>query len=173
MKNFIILLKKIDERLTRLEEAIVALLLFIVMTVIFIAVIERFLLQMGITWIEEFARYISVWAAFIGSSLAVKKCAHIGIEAFVQMLPARARRVEDVLVDAIGLAFSIVVVVVGFGFLSKLVQTNQLSPALRIHVSWAYSAVPVGFFLMSIHYFVRFATGLFALVHRDESASEA
>lgn len=162
--SFIAFLKKIDDGLTHLEEIAVASLLFVMTTVIFIAVLERFFLQMGIAWIEEFARYVSVWAAFIGSSLAVKKGAHIGIEAFVQILPPALRRAEDLLVDLVGIAFSVVIVVVGIGLLQRLVQINQLSPAMRINIAWAYAAVPIGCGLMGVHYFIKFITGVSALV---------
>lgn len=160
LARFVGILKKIDGRLTSFEEMIVALLLFIMTFVIFFAVMERFFLQFGITWLEEVARYLSVWAAFLGSALAVKKGAHIGIEAFVQLLPTRGRAVEELLVDLVGIAFSLVVLVVGLGFLSRLIGTNQLSPALRINVAWAYSAVPVGCGLMGVHYFIKFVVGL-------------
>lgn len=160
MHGFVAFLKRIDEKLTRLEEAAVAALLFVMTAVIFISVVERFILKMGITWIEEFARYLSVWAAFIGSGLAVKKCAHIGIEAFVQILPEKARYYEDRLVDLIGIAFAVVIFVVGVDFLGKLIDSNQLSPALRINIAWAYAAVPVGCALMGVHYAIRLVTGL-------------
>ena len=83
-------LRKIDEKLMKIEECIVAVLLFIMTIAIFVAVVERFVIQLGLTWVEEFARYLSVWAAFVGAGLAVKKGAHIGIEAFVQILPKRS-----------------------------------------------------------------------------------
>ncbi len=162
MNTFVKLLRTIDNGLTRVEECLVAVLLFVMTSVIFLAVVERYFLQIGITWTEEFARYLSVWAAFIGSALAVKKGAHIGIEAFVQILPERLRQFEDLLVDLIGIAFSGVVCCVGIGFVLKLIGTNQLSPALRINMAWAYSAVPAGCALMAVHYTIKFVLGALA-----------
>lgn len=151
--------KKIDDKLTRMEELLVAVLLFVMTSVIFLSVLERFFFQFGFTKLEEFARYLSVWAAFIGSALAVKKGAHIGIEAFVQMLPSKGRRIEELLVDIVGMIFSAVVFYIGIGFLGKLIETNQLSPAMRINVAWAYGAVPIGCALMGVHYTIKFIAG--------------
>ena len=173
MSAFIVFLKKVDEGLTRIEEALVSGLLFVMMMVIFLAVLERFLFKMGITWIEEFARYVSVWAAFIGSSLAVKKGAHIGIEAFVQILPKKIRQVEELLVDLAGLAFSVVVVYIGIELIQKLLRTNQLSPAMRIPIAWAYIAVPVGCGLMGVHYLIKFITGVSATLSARAPEGEA
>jgi C4-dicarboxylate transporter DctQ subunit len=153
-------LKKIDEGLTRIEEAVVAALLFLMSCVIFLSVMERFLLQLGITWAEELARYLSVWGAFIGAALAAKKGAHIGIEAFVQLLPPKARRFEEMIVSALCLVFSLAVLFTGAKFLNKLAATNQLSAAMRINMVWAYGAVPTGCALMSVHYFIKVVTGI-------------
>ena len=164
LTNLSKILDSIDRKLTVAEQAVVAALLIVMTLMIFVAVIERFVFQMGITWLEELSRYVSVWAAFVGSSLAAKKGAHIGIEAFVQLLPPRARRWEDLLVDLVGVVFSAVVVTVGVGFLNRLVLTNQISPAMRINMVWAYAAVPVGCALMGVHYVIKFVVGLYALL---------
>lgn len=166
-------LKKVDDYLTHLEEFTLALLLFIMTFAIFIAVVDRFLIQLGLTWVEEFSRYVSVWAAFIGSGLAVKKGAHIGIEAFVQALPSKIRKIEDLIVDVIGFLFSVAVVWVGIGFLSKLSAIGQSSPAIGIPITWAYAAVPVGFALMGIHYFIKMAVSISELSLKTDVSKAA
>jgi C4-dicarboxylate transporter DctQ subunit len=151
----------IDKYLTRAEEAAVFALLFVMTCVIFLSVVERFLLQLGITWAEELARFLSVWGAFIGSALAAKKGAHIGIEAVVQMLPRKARKYEELAVFLFGLAFSAIILYIGVGFMGKLMKPpRQLSPAMRIPMVWAYAAVPFGCGLMATHYFIKFVTGV-------------
>lgn len=165
-------LKKFDEKLTHAEEFLVAVLLFVMTLAIFFAVLERFFIQTGVTWVEELARYLSVWAAFIGSALAAKKGVHIGIEAFVQILPKNIRRKEQVVVYLIGTVFGLIVCCIGISFLGRLIETNQLSPALRINVAWAYAAVPVGCGLMAVHYFIKVILGLFAN-EVEETAGEA
>lgn len=155
------LIKKIDEWLAQFEKILVALLLFIMTAVIFWGVVERFILKLGQTWIEEFARYVSVWAALVGAGLGVKMGAHIGVEAFVLALPRKTRARILTLVSAIGFAFCTIVAVVGFQFLPKLLASNQMSPALRIPVAWAYAAIPFGCTLMAIHYSVQVLLSLF------------
>ncbi|MEG2185084.1 MAG: TRAP transporter small permease [Cloacibacillus sp.] len=166
------LLRKIENLMTKAEEYIVALLLFVLTMAIFVSVLERFVFHFGITWIEEFARYLSVWAAFIGSALAVTKGAHIGIEAFVQILPEPIRKIEDLAVNLVGMAFAITVTVIGTKFLFKLSSTGQLSPALGIPISWAYAAVPVGCGLMALHYFFKFVLGISEICKNGKEAVE-
>ncbi len=142
------------------EEGVVAVLLFVMTVAIFVAVVERYLIQLGLTWVEEFARYLSVWAAFVGSGLAVKKGAHIGIEAAVQMLSPRAREIETLAVDVVGILFSLVVTWIGVGFLFKLAEAGTVSPAIGIPITWAYAAVPFGCALMAIHYTIKLVVGI-------------
>jgi C4-dicarboxylate transporter DctQ subunit len=175
MKLFVRLsrvLQKFDEYLTHAEEFVVFALLFLMTCVIFLSVMERFFLQWGITWAEELARYLSVWAAFIGSALAAKKGAHIGIEAFVQFLPSRARKYEELAVFVVGLIFSVIVFYVGIDFLGKLIKTRQLSPAMRVPMMWAYMAVPFGCGLMAVHYFIKFFTGISSLFFESQEGEE-
>ena len=166
-------LEKFDDYLTRIEEYTVALLLFVMTFAIFMSVVERFLMQLGLTWVEEFARYLSVWAAFIGSGLAAKKGAHIGIEAFVQILPIKLRRIEEIAVHIVGFLFSVAVFWIGISFLFKLNEGGQLSPALGIPITWAYAAVPVGFALMGIHYFIKIIVGLSDLLPNTDVSKVA
>lgn len=160
-------LRKTDEVLMKAEEFIVAILLFVMTIAIFIAVVERYLIQFGLTWVEEFARYISVWAAFVGSGLAVKKGAHIGIEAFVQILPQRARKIETLAVDLVGILFSLFVTWIGVGFIIKLTDAGSVSPALGVPITWAYAAVPFGCALMAVHYFIKLLVGIAELNSSD------
>lgn len=167
-------LRKIDEKLMKIEECIVAVLLFVMTIAIFVAVVERFVIQLGLTWVEEFARYLSVWAAFVGAGLAVKKGAHIGIEAFVQILPKRAQRIDTLAVDIVGILFSVIVTWIGGGFIFKLSDAGTVSPALGAPITWAYAAVPFGCALMAVHYLIKFLVGLSDLISgRGETETEA
>ena len=154
------LLNKFDEKLTRIEEIAVALLLCTMMILIFGAVLERYFIQIGFIWTEELSRYLSVWAAFIGASLAAKKGAHIGIEAFVQMLPDRARKFQNILVILLALTFSLIVLSLGLSLVRRLAASTQLSPAMRINMAWPYAAIPVGSGLMAVHYFIKLISSI-------------
>ena len=137
-------LNKLDSVWTFIEEHIIALLLMIMTGITFWGVISRFILNDASPWAEEAARYLSIWAAFIGASLGVKKGAHIGVEAFVMVLPVKIKQYIEVLINFICLCFCCAVTYIGYDYLFKLVSTGQLSPAMRIPIVWAYYAVPIG-----------------------------
>lgn len=127
---------------------------------IFWAVVERFALKFGQGWTDELSRYLSVWAAFVGASLGARKGTHIGVEAFVSILPASLRHWTTVLAAVFCLGFSLALGGYGTQYVLKLHAAGTLSPAMRIPIAWAYAAIPCGGILMSFHYL----TGLVGLL---------
>jgi len=140
-------LKKVDKIWTYIEEHIVAFLLIAIMVITFWAVVTRFIFNNASTWAEEAARYLTIWSVFIGASLGVKKGAHIGVEAFVMILPKKLKQYIDIITNIVCIGFCVAIAYVGYDYLLKLNATGQLSPAMRIPMIIAYAAVPLGCFL--------------------------
>ncbi len=145
-------IKKLDKVMTFFEEYIITILLFLMTVVTFWGVINRFFLKESLPWSEELARYLSIWAALIGASLGVKKGVHIGVEAFVTVLPARIQEYVSVVTIFLSLVFCTAMAYIGYDFSLKLMETEQLSAAMRIPIVIAYAAIPAGTFLMAVRY---------------------
>jgi len=61
----------------------------------FTQVIVRYVFFYSISWSEEIAKWFVIWVTFAGSAYAFKMGTHIGVEAFVNMLPAKPRKVVN------------------------------------------------------------------------------
>ena len=114
-----------------------------------LAVVSRYLFDVGLAWSDEAARLMFVWIVFIGFAIGVRHRAHIGVEWFVDLLPQGARRVITVIQDITLLVFSLYffwesIVTVRFAFMQTL-------PALEITSAWLYMAVVVAAVLMIIY----------------------
>ncbi|KKM09916.1 hypothetical protein SY88_16455 [Clostridiales bacterium PH28_bin88] len=132
------------------EETAVTVLLGTMVVVVFLQVIFRFILKSSLPWSEELARYLMVWAVFIGASMGAKVGAHIGVEAFVKLLPQRIGRYAPVLAGLITAAFCVIMVGLSLQVVQKIQGSGQVSPAMLIPMYWAYLALPVGFSLMAL-----------------------
>ncbi len=117
---------------------------------IFAATCVRYLSNSSITWAEELARYCMVWIGFVGASLGIKRNAHIGVAAFVSLLPNGARPYFDLLRAVVIILFNVLVAFFAYQIISSQIATEQVSPALRIPIWVAYAAIPVGMILMTI-----------------------
>ncbi len=148
------IVKIIDKILTFIEKYMIALLLIVMMGIAFSGVIARFVMNSPLSWGDELSRYLSIWAVFLGASLGVRRGAHIGVEAFIRMVPKNAQQYITILTTLVCIVFCCAVTFVGYDYALRLLKTGQLSPAMRIPIVWAYAAVPVGCLLMTIRYFM-------------------
>lgn len=146
--------KKLDAILTGIEERLIYLLLASMLIIVFLAVLNRFLIQLPMSWSEEVARYLMIWAAFVGASLGVKHSVHISVDALVHAIPPAAQRMVALFGNMLGFAFCAWFFTIGAEFIGRLMDAGQLSPALRLPIYYAYAAVPCGFALMSLRYFI-------------------
>lgn len=98
-------------------------------------------------WSEELARYSMIWLVFLGTALAVRYSALIGVEAIVERLSPTASRIVRILVTIVTLFFFIILIYYGFIMLGHV--SAQASPSLRIPMSIPYAALPVsGIFML-------------------------
>jgi TRAP-type C4-dicarboxylate transport system permease small subunit len=137
------------KRLGDLVESAAALLLAVVVLIVLIQVVGRYVLQMSLSWPEELARYVLVWLAFLGVAAAAAARSQIVVDTLLELVPARVRRVMQI-VAALG----------GLVAVGLLVWTSQpllfgpagrsTSPATGLPSFWIYLAIPVGGLLLGL-----------------------
>jgi TRAP-type C4-dicarboxylate transport system permease small subunit len=105
-------------------------------------VFNRFVLNRSLSWSEEFQIFCHVWIVFLAIPIAYRRGAHLSVESFSGMLPPRARRAFDVVVELLWIWFA-----VALSWLSwrvSEVAKLQLSPGLEIPMSYPYYGMVVG-----------------------------
>ncbi|MGV6848143.1 MAG: TRAP transporter small permease [Marinibacterium sp.] len=90
----------------RIEESVIALLLGLMTVVTFANVVARFVFNSNILWALELTVFMFAWLVLLGASYAVKKHAHLGVDAVINLLAPPARRVVA-LIAACCLVFSL------------------------------------------------------------------
>ncbi|OZG74537.1 C4-dicarboxylate ABC transporter permease [Hahella sp. CCB-MM4] len=78
--------------INRLEESILCILLVAMTLLVFFETLLRFGFNTGLLWAEEATLYLGAWMVLFGASYGVKVNAHIGVDAFVKLLPDGPRR---------------------------------------------------------------------------------
>lgn len=115
---------------------------------VFLQVVTRYVLNVPLSWPEEFARYCLVWLTFMGASAAFRANEHIRIDALLLVLPSRFRAWLSVLVNCAILVILIVSIPAGFGLVGLMMGVP--TAALQISTSWVYLPVPLSFSLMGV-----------------------
>ena len=106
-------------------------------------VITRFVLKNPSTVTEEILRYLLVWTTLVGGAYAYGRRKHLSINMLAKKLPPRAQKLLDIFVQAVVIAFCVVVMIVGD---LRLVETtfDQISSALRLPMPYVYASILVG-----------------------------
>ena len=77
----------------RIEETFIAILLGLMTILTFANVLARYLFNSNIFYALELTVFMFAWLVLLGASYAVKKNAHLGVDAVVNMARPNARRV--------------------------------------------------------------------------------
>jgi TRAP-type C4-dicarboxylate transport system permease small subunit len=141
--------RKIKHGLDRALEALVAVVMAVLVVDVIWQVFTRYVLRAPSSWTEELATFLMIWVALLGASVGLNRGAHLGIDYFVQKLPARWRLLTEVLVFTCTGLFSLLALTIGGATLVvRTLHLEQVSPALGIRMGYVYLALPIsGFFL--------------------------
>ena len=143
-------LQKVAYRLNWLVERICALLVGLMVVVIWFEVVERYFLHWGLTWTEEFSRYVMIWVALLAVSCGAYYREHIGLDLVNRFLPPQAAKALMIGLDIVSLAFFIFLTWYGIdmtraggGQYATIFGMTMLVPFAAVPVSSALTAFQI------------------------------
>ena len=158
MSNVMNWLGAASDRVNRVAVWISILYAFLVTVIVLASVFLR-MAGRAPSWSEEFARWLLVGIAFISSSIALKRGAHIGITALIKMIP------YNFLLRAIIQISNILVLIFlaymfWFGLDAALKAADQTGDIIPVSVLFVKLHVPAGALMMIVHV-LYYSAGLF------------
>ncbi|MEM6887691.1 MAG: TRAP transporter small permease subunit [Pseudomonadota bacterium] len=132
---------KTSDRLNKVIEAVVAVLMLLLVLDVWLGVIDRYYFHWQLPWPEVIARYLMIWSAMLAVSSGIARREHIGLTAAVAALPAPVRRVLLIAMDVLALLLFLYVLYYGTPF----AQSGAPRQAMIFGMSLApfYAAIPV------------------------------
>lgn len=130
---------------------IVSSLFIIMVSLVFLQVVTRFVINYPISWTEEISRYLMIYIVFLGSALLVRKTAHIAVDFLLEIVNPKAKKKLNLVNLIISMFFFGILLY--FGTELTLVVIDQSTPNLQFSMAWAYAAVPLGALLMLMNAF--------------------
>ncbi len=91
----------------RIEETVIAALLGLMTVVTFANVVARYLFNSNILWALELTVFMFGWLVLLGASYAVKKHAHLGVDAIINLVSPPVRRLLALISVGCCLVFSL------------------------------------------------------------------
>ena len=151
-----------------IEESLVCVCLIVMTSLTFVNVVSRYVFSASLSFSEEITTYLFVLLSLLGSAIAAKRGAHLGLTIITDRVGPKMGRVLGVVSMAFATAFSAIICY--FGFFMALNQYNkgQLTAGTQLP-EWIFgSFVPIGALFVTI----RFAQNLFRLIAGKEIQHE-
>ena len=139
----------LERRFVQANRALLIVLLAAMVLVTFVNVVMRYAGESSFLWGEEVGRHLMIWLAFVGSGLALRNGAHIGVDSLERSLPTRAARMVRAAIALILLVLFNALMIEGIDYAWR--TRFQASAALQISMAWVYAGMPIGCLLMLAH----------------------
>ena len=115
-----------------------------------VQVFNRYVLQSSLDWSEELARYLFIWAVYVGCSYATQMDRHLEVTILRSVFKGKFARPLTILSSIITVFFCAFSTVLGIKFVIFLAGTGQKTPALEVSAYWVYLCMPVGLGFMGL-----------------------
>ena len=130
-----------SERLNWLVERVCAVLVGVLVLVVWLGIVSRYAVNLNVTWTEEAARYLMIWAALLAVSSGVARREHVYVEFLFNALPRLAQRVVTIVFDVISIVFFGLLLV--YGTSMTQMGASQFSMLFDLSMALPFAAVPV------------------------------
>lgn len=134
-------LKRIALRIDTIFESIALVGLASMIIVVTMQVMTRKLLNFVFFWSEEVTLLLLVWFSFMGMAVGFREDLHLGMDSFVDYLPARLKKAIEMFIEICILAFGIYLIVYGWEF--TVLMSESTLPATKLPNSVIYFVMPI------------------------------
>jgi TRAP-type C4-dicarboxylate transport system permease small subunit len=138
--------KTLNDFFMMICKSLIILMVPVMTIVVFLQVVLRYIFLAPLPWVEEFSKYLLIWISTLGSAYAIRHGLHISVVFLNKRIQGHAKSGITLLIHSLAVSFFAVCLVEGISLASR--QSNQLSPALQVPMTWPLLAIPVGFGFM-------------------------
>jgi len=143
------LVTRVIDAIARTVMGTCAIVLF---TVTFLQVVFRYLLKSPLPWSQDVVRLCFVYVVFWGAAYCVRDKAHLNIDVMLTLISRKARKVVEILINIILVAFFVFIAWVGIEFAKS--GSTQTAPYLPIPMMVYYLSLPTSAVLM-VYYMIK------------------
>lgn len=145
MKRFLKLFTQVEEK--------VSLLVYIVMlTITFINVIGRYVFHASISFTDEVTTNLFVLLSIIGTGIAARGRAHLGLSAFTELLSQKTQLLISAIGNALGCMFGLILLITGIGMTMNQIRLGTIT-AMLLWPAWIFGIfLPIGAVFITVRF---------------------
>ena len=126
-------MEKFNKYIDKIIFTLIAISFIILILSCVLQVFTRFILNNSLSWTEELSRYAFIWSNFLGAIFCTKKGTHAIVTIITDSIEKKKKIIQNIVINLI---------VIVYGFNVAYAVRTQLSPALRVSMSFVYGAAP-------------------------------
>jgi TRAP-type transport system small permease protein len=148
-------IQRLASGVARTVEILLGLILSLILILAMGEIISRYVTGHSLVWVDELSRLLFVWLTFLAAAAAFHHRIHFRVVLLWRAIPKRARPRLELAVDAISLAFAVVMLVQSLRIID--VTYVQRTTAMQIPMSYVYAVVPLSAVLIMMFILLRWA----------------
>lgn len=138
--------------LDMIEEYICAVCTVVMTLLVFANVLSRYVLHMSLSFSDEITTNLFILLSMMGTAIATKRRAHLGLTILTDAVPAKLRKILLVIGFAIGTVFSAALCYYGIHMVLNQVKLGQVTPTMQ-WPEWIFGTfIPLGAFFVTIRF---------------------
>lgn len=158
------------QKLIKVEDFILLVLLSIMGITLFVQVCTRYVFNRPQMWTEEFARYLHINITFLGIGYGIRNKAHIRMVFIIEKMPPIIRRVVNIITNAFLIILIILVIPSSFTLIND--QYGLISIGLGIRMHYIYFCIPIGFTIAILYLLADIIDSFFGLLMISKTGRE-
>jgi TRAP-type C4-dicarboxylate transport system permease small subunit len=161
----------LDEKISRVEQALIAALLTVMILLAFSQIVLRNFFSTGIDWSDSLVRYLVVWVGFIGAAIAVREGKHITIDILSRWVSGSGSRIIQ---SASQFISAVICGLLSWAAVKFVIFEGQMgSTTFGELPEWVPELIiPVTFGLMTLRYTLRLLNDLTQSINRDRQTED-
>lgn len=154
-------LKRLDDGLSVIERQLLGWSIIIMAVNTVANVIMRLGFSSSIFFSEELNQFLIILVTFVGISEAARMGRHIRMSAFTDMLGPKASKIMMIIITLGTAALLFLLAWYSVSYVLSQIESNRLTPALRMPYYFTVLIVPFGFTVTGIQFVFAAATNIF------------
>lgn len=163
-------MQKITNILQKAVDLGVIISLGLLSIIISLEVFSRYFFNLPLPWSMDVNRMLFVYLIFLGAVAGVREKAHLSIDIVTQKFSAKFKAYWDIFINLIILIFLATLFIAGINF--SWVNIVQLTPYLRISISYYYMVIPFSAILMIYYFIFRIKNQIINILKKKQNCEE-
>lgn len=155
--------------LEKIEKVVSCVCVSVMAVLVFANVIARYVFNHSLAFSDEMSTYLFVLMSFMGTAIAARRRAHLGLSIVTDRVGPQARKVINIVMYLIAALFCLLILIFGVQMVLSQYRLGQETAAMQ-WPEWIYgSFVPIG----AAFSMIAFLEGALAMAREEPEAREA